>query len=70
MSQMEPDYAARMLKRVLELQATGATWTDIGIALKIRAASPAEAGKIAHKRAKEAARVSQRVLLEQGIGFG
>ena len=64
---MEPDFAARRLKRVLELQANGATWADIGFALKIPASSRAEAAKIAKREAREAAKVSQRVLLEQNL---
>ena len=67
---MDPDFAARMLKRVIQLQANGATWADIGFALKIPASSRAEAGRIAKRRAHEAAKVSQRVLLEQNLSLG
>lgn len=61
---MSPDYATRTLKQILELQAQGATWADIAHVMKIQGGP-----KIAKKLAKDCARVSQRTLAEQGIGF-
>lgn len=63
MTSMSKDDAARTLKRVLELQAQGATWRDVAHVMNF------ESAKVAKKAAKEAARVSQRTLAERGIGF-
>lgn len=59
-----PDEAAKYLKNVLELQAMGATWADVAHVMKVQGGP-----KIAKKRAKEAAKISQRLLAERGIGF-
>lgn len=61
MTRMTPPEATDMLRRVLAMQARGLTWRNISAALGLP--SP----QIAKKLAKEAARVSQNVLLRQDL---
>jgi intein-encoded DNA endonuclease-like protein len=61
MSQMTPLEATETLQKVLALQRQGLSWRHIAVALRLN--SPQEAKKLA----KEAARVSQNLLLRQGL---
>lgn len=62
MSKMTPKEATLTLRRVLAMQGQGLTWRHIAVALRLD--SPQEAKKVA----KEAARVSQNLLLRQDLG--
>lgn len=64
MSQMTPLEATETLQKVLACQRQGLTWRNIATVLQLP--SP----QIAKKVAKEAARVSQNVLLRQDLDLG
>lgn len=58
---LSPSEAAETLRKVLALQNQGLTWRHIAVALRL------DSPQAAKKLAKEAARVSQNVLLRQDL---
>ena len=61
MTSLTPSQATETLRRVLALQAQGLTWRHIAAAMGL------DSPQAAKKMAKEAARVSQNLLLRQGL---